>query len=132
LDSDVTVPLNNDYIVMTPILSERQATNETYYTFGFRNEASLYHYTIQIDCYGRNSGNNANVINLLFRGDYFNEKGITPLRASNPRQLMFEGNEHQMIERWTMDAVVSYNPEIALAQQSATSLNIDLLYQADN
>jgi len=129
--SNKVAPPNGDYTVITPILSERQGTNETSYITDFRSESVLYTYTVQVDCYGRNSGNTANVINMLFRGDYFNDKGLTPLRATNPRQLVFEGDEHQMIERWTQDIDVSYNPAIALPQESAIVLDVGLLYQAD-
>ena len=130
LDNQVSPPIG-DYIVITPIMNVRQGTNETTYTQDLRNDSVLYTYTIQIDAYGVQSGNIINTLNLLFRGDYFNDKGFTPLTCSNPRQFYFEGNEHQMIERWQMDIEVSYNPIVSITQQFANTLNVNLLNPAD-
>lgn len=130
LDNQVPPPIG-DYIVITPIVNTRQGTNQYLYTDTTQAQAVLYTYTIQIDCYGLQSGNMSSIINLLFRGDYFNDKGISPLTCSNPRQLVFEGVEHQMIERWQQDIDVSYNPSINIPQQTANTLNLEFLNPAD-
>ena len=126
LSSRVSPP-NGEYIVVNPALHTRLGTNETDYREGFRDESTQYDYTIQIDAYGLNSGNTINVLNMLFRSDYFDASGIVPFYTSNPRQLMFQDSARLMVERWTMDVHLSYNPMITLAQESALEASIALI-----
>lgn len=121
LSNDAPTP-KGDYIVLTPILQDRLSTNHTRYLPDIRAESAQYDYVIQVDCYGVQSGNMANAINLLFRSDFFDSSGVHPLYPSEPRQLMFESGERQMIERWTQDLHLSYNPEAQLPQQFAEEI----------
>lgn len=114
-----------EYIVLTPILTARQGTNETKYIDGFRIESAYNIYKVQVDVYGRDSCNIANTINLLFRSDYFSDSGITPLSASDPRQIMMITGEKTMQERWTLDLDISYDVTTLLAQQSATTVQVN-------
>ena len=105
----------------------RHGTNETEYQENIDNlighQSVQYDYVIQIDCYGNNSGNTINVINLLFRSDYFDDSGIVPFYTSEPRQLTWEDATRAMIERWTMDLHIAYTPIASIDIQSAIALN---------
>ena len=125
--SNRVAPPNGDYIVVNPVTQTRFGTNETSYTEGFRNESIQYDYVIQIDAYGINSGNTINVLNMLFRSDYFDPSGIVPFYTSSPRQLMLEDSARLMVERWTMDVHVSYNPKIVLPQESAQEAILSII-----
>lgn len=123
--SNKVAPPRGEYTLMTPITSERMATNAYSNDAASETHETLYTYSVQIDCYGNNSGNRANIINILFRSDYFNERGIVPLWSSNPRQLMFTDGSSQMIERWTQDVNVSYNPSVTLTIDTANVLDVN-------
>lgn len=130
LNNDVAQPIN-DYIVITPIINKKEGTNHREYGIDFKKDSALYTYTIQIDCYGIQSGNMASVLNLLFWSDYFIDHGLTTLYSTSPKQIWFDSPDREMIERWSQDVDVSYNPAITLTQDSANALNINLLNPAD-
>ena len=129
LSNEVPMP-NVDYIVLNPVMQIRHGTNETHYVDNIDNlikqESAQYDYVIQIDCYGNSSGNTINVINLLFRSDYFDSSGIVPFFTSEPRQLTWDDPTRLMIERWNMDLHISYTPTVTIDTQSATSLDITM------
>jgi hypothetical protein len=133
LSNDVPQP-NVDYVVLNPVLIRREATNHTEYMPNSleidRVESALFTYTVQIDAYGLQSGNIINVLAILFRSDYFNSSGITPLYPSEPRMIMFESSESNMIERWSMDVHLSFEPKLVMAQQSATEIHIASIVDA--
>lgn len=127
LSNEVPMPAV-DYIVLNPVMQVRHGTNETEYEDNIdnliRHESVQYDYIIQIDCYGNNSGNTINIINLLFRSDYFDSSGIVPFYTSEPRQLTWEDSTRLMVERWHMDLHISYNPTASIETESAIELNV--------
>lgn len=129
LSNEVSMPAV-DYIVLNPVMQVRHGTNETEYQDNIdnliRHESVQYDYVIQIDCYGHNSGNTINIVNLLFRSDYFDDSGIVPFYTSEPRQLTWEDSIRLMIERWHMDLHISYNPTVSIETESAIELEVTM------
>jgi len=79
--------------------------------------------TIQLDVHGPLGGDNAQIISTLLRDTYgvdqFATSGfdVTPLYASDPKQLPFLNGEEQIETRWVVDAVLQCNPVVTIPQQ---------------
>jgi hypothetical protein len=95
--------------------------------------------TVQLDVHGPASSDNAQTIATLLRDDFavqaFAASGfdVSPLYASEPRQMPFVNGEQQVEERWVIDAVLQCNPVVAMPQQFAdevdvTVTNVDATY----
>ena len=86
--------------------------------------------TMQIDCYGVQSGERAQSISSLFRDDYacqmFKDSGldIQPFYASNPRQMPLVNGEGQYERRWTFNLEMQVNHSITLTAETAGMLAI--------
>lgn len=96
---------------------------------------------VQLDVHGPNSADNSQTISTLFRDDYavqaFKASGfdVTPLFASDPRQLPFENENQQVENRWVIDVHMQSNPTIRAPQQfadqlDATLIDVDAAYPA--
>jgi len=89
--------------------------------------------TVQLDVHGPNSAENAQTISTLFRDDFavqaFKASGfdVSPLYASDPKQLPFENENAQIENRWVIDAVMQANQTIRASQQFADELDITLI-----
>ncbi|MGZ2484275.1 hypothetical protein ACVITL_002798 [Rhizobium pisi] len=90
--------------------------------------------TVQLDVHGNNGAENAQTISTLFRDDYavqaFKASGfdVSPLYVSDPKQLPFENENHQIESRWVIDAVMQANQVLAgLPQQFADELDIAVI-----
>jgi len=97
--------------------------------------------TTQLNVHGLNGANNAQVITSVFRDQYgvdlFNLSGldISPLYASDPRQIPFVNAEQFTEYRWVVDVVVQCNIFVVVPVQFATSavvglVNVDVAYPA--
>lgn len=108
--------------------------------------------TIQIDVYGPNSAENAQIISTLFRDNYSFQffsgygatpqgwapipiggtlalpyDGVKPLYADDPRQMSQVFGEMQYELRWTIDAHVQVNQVVVAPQMFAGTLKISPL-----
>jgi len=89
-------------------------------------------FTAQLDVHGPNSADNSQIITTLFRDDYGVEQfaasgfDVTPLYASEPRQMPFLNENQQIEERWSVDAVMQCNPVVNVPQQFASQLQATL------
>jgi len=89
--------------------------------------------TIQLDVHGPNSGDNTQIISTTWRDEYavdqFATSGVdvTPLYASEPRQVPFMNAEQQFENRWTIDVVMQANQVVTVPQQFASALNVELI-----
>lgn len=138
-DNRVAAPQAANYAVMTPIMRTRLATNLTTYTDGFpsnpetRQDVQATQVTIQVDTFGPLSADNAHVIQTLFRSDWavdqFATSGfdVTPLYTSDPRQMKFTNESHQVEQRWTIDAVLQTNPVVTVTQDFADELVVGVI-----
>lgn len=97
---------------------------------GERRDLVATQWTVQIDVHGPASGNNARVIETLFRSDYgvtaLEESGLTiaPLYCESPRELPFENAEQQTEYRWVIEAVMQISPIVSSPQRFADELDI--------
>lgn len=141
----VAEPTSADFVMMTPILRERLATNVTTYTDIFPGstqtgaKAQPTRVTVQLDIHGPASAENTQIITTLFRDDFasvqFDASGyaLAPLYASEPRQAPFINGENQLEERWTVDLMMQMTPAVTTQQDFAGAitlgiLNVDVAY----
>jgi hypothetical protein len=86
---------------------------------------------MQFDVHGPNSFNNAQVISTLFRDGYAVDQmdgtGITPLYASDPRQLPFINGAAQYEDRWVIEAHMQIKPVVAVPQEYADAVSVTLV-----
>lgn len=88
---------------------------------------------VQLDVHGPNSADNSQTISTLFRDDFavqaFKASGfdVTPLFASDPRQLPYVNENQQTENRWVIDVHMQANPTIRAPQEFADQLDITLI-----
>lgn len=135
----VAPPAAQDYIVFTPLMRNRLATNVIGYNSsnaGLLNQKTQTQYTqltVQVDIYGPNSSEFAQILSTEFRSfdavDYFNAAGLdkAPLYTSDPRDLPFvdEGDQVQM--RWSVDCELQINVGVTSPQEFADSLAVGVI-----
>lgn len=141
-DNMVAPPVGSTYLVTTPILHERLATNITSYhdgaldvqpAAGERFDLMESKVTVQVDVHGPISHDIATTIAALFRStvaiDQFATSGfdVTPLYASEPKQVPFLNDSQQIETRWTVDLVMQCNPIITTGQDFADTLTVGLI-----
>jgi hypothetical protein len=78
---------------------------------------------IQVDVYGPNSGNFAQIVPAMFRDGYAVDlfAAISPLYADEPRQLAFSDGEQQYENRWSIDVVMQVDQTVTVRSSSRTS-----------
>jgi len=86
----------------------------------------------QVDVYGPNSGNFAQIVSTLFRDEYAVSlfaalsPAISPLYADDPRQLAFSDGEQQYENRWSIDVEMQVDETVIVPQQFAGVLTVDV------
>lgn len=85
----------------------------------------------QIEVHGPNSGDNAQVVQQLFRSDFATTAmagtGITPLFCEAPRQVPFITAADQYENRWIIDAHFDMAPIISIPQEFAGAANVSVV-----
>lgn len=110
-------------------------SSETMYA-GVRADLAPERWTVQCDVYGPSSGDNARVIDTLFRSEYATDAfasygyDITPLFNETPRQMPLTDAEQQYETRWTLDLQLQFNAIVSTAQQFATAIEIETVEAA--
>jgi hypothetical protein len=100
---------------------------------GVSTKAQPMKVTMQLDVHGPQSADNVALITTLFRDEFgvtqFQSSGfdVTPLYMSEPRQTPFVNDEHQIEQRWVIDAVMQCNPIVTVPQQFADVLALSLI-----
>lgn len=129
------------FVAMTAILQKRLNTNQDRYTDPYPSTTpgsvtvqQNMRFDVQLDCYGPKAGDWAAVIATLLRDDYgcaALAPDCQPLYVDDPRQVAFVSGEEQYVQRWTLTAVLAYNPTTTLPQQfaGAAAVNIVLANQ---
>lgn len=124
-DNGVPMPVN-PFITMNNVGKKRLATNTVSYTDpggtagGTENMMTPTQFTIQVDCYGPNSGDWAAMIQTAFRSEYATSNfpvNIQPLYCDDPVQIPLITGEQQFLQRWKLQAVMQYNPTVAVPMQ---------------
>ena len=110
--------------VGTYTVSQSQTITSQTLAAGTTNSLAATQVTVQLDVHGPVSADNAQIITTLLRDDYavqqFATSGfdVTPLYASDPRQMPFLNGEQQYEIMQTIDAVLQANPIVAVSQDS--------------
>jgi hypothetical protein len=87
---------------------------------------------IQADFYGPSSGDQIRAVKSVFRSVYATSQfpdGIKPLYCSDGNQSPLVTGEEQYEQRWTMTVSLQYNPVIAISQQSANALAMNIFQE---
>jgi hypothetical protein len=116
------------FIVMSPLLSQRLASNEIEDGEEERYISRSTKFTIQIDFFGNNSLTDAVTFSTLWRDDEavkaLESAGIAPLDCTDVRQMNFENSENQYEVRYNLDIDLQYRPTVTIAQQTADELEV--------
>lgn len=131
-----------DHLIMTPIHRRRLRTNvevdvDPFPTpGGFTAIETGTAVTFQMDFYGASAAEWAAALVAVWRSEYA-VRGLAPecapLYADEGRMIPLVTGEEQYLTRWTLSAVVQYNPVTAQPQQFAdtaevTVINVDERY----
>lgn len=134
----VAEPNSPDFVIMTPTIRSRLATNQNGGWIGVVAPTVItvtmaMQVDIQLDIHGPNSSDNAQTIMSLWRDDYAATAlaatglGLAPLYASEPAQRPFLNAEGQFEDRWTVDLALQANPVVSPPQDYANALKIALV-----
>ncbi|WP_445656828.1 phage neck terminator protein [Achromobacter sp. NCFB-sbj8-Ac1-l] len=128
-------PPKGRYVYLTPFLAPPLSQPRTTYAdvpdAGTMTLTRPTQWTVQVDCYGDSAQDMAVAVSIALRSSYgcdaLKASGAQPLYTGDPRQLPFITGEDQYLERWSVDAVLQFNPSITVPQQFADELHVDLV-----
>jgi hypothetical protein len=128
-------PPKGRYVYITPILAPALSLPRTTYvdvpSAGTMTLTRPTQWNAQVDCYGDGAQDLALAICIALRSSYgcdaLKASGCAPLYTGEPRQLPFITGEDQYLERWSVDAVLQFNPSITMPQQFADQLRVDFV-----
>ncbi len=125
------------FISMTEALQKRLSTNVSAYNDPWPGAGSPIksvmqptQYTIQIDCYGPDSGDWATILTTMFRDPYGCDAlgpEVSPFYADNPVQAPLINGEENYESRWIITAVMQCNPVVTVGQEFAGALAATLI-----
>jgi len=132
----VPEPAGPDHVIITPARRGQLATTARTYD-GDAETSTIARSTafdFQLDIYGPNAANNAQVISTLFRDawgcDFLKPYGLQPLYCNDGQQMPLVNGEFQYESRWTMTATLQAHPEIVAPAEFAYAV-ITSLEKAD-
>lgn len=136
LDNEVPLPPPDPgFINMTLIGQVRLRTNQNSYTDGSPTTGTRVmeqgtQITVQLDCYGRDSGVWAAQLSTVLRDAYAVDAldpYAAPLYAEEPTMAPLIDSEKLYEQRWIVGAVLQWNPATVTAQQFADTLTVDII-----
>lgn len=89
---------------------------------------------IQADFYGESSGDWCAAVKSVFRTPYSVMQfpdGIAPLYCDDGHEILLVTGEEQYMRRWALTLNLQYNPIVAVPQQSADTLSMNLVQNVD-
>lgn len=128
-------PPSPGFVGMTLIMARQVSTNLTRFdpdngppaTLDIEQPTEL---TLQLDCYGAQSGDWAEVLLTAFRSSYGCEQLaplVSPLYAQGPRFAELTDDELEYENRWIVEARLQYNPVISPPQQYADTATVGII-----
>lgn len=134
LGNGIPMPLGA-FIAITPLFQTRLSTNVDSYTdptptTGMKAAQQSVQYTVQIDCYGPDSSDWAAILSTMLRDEYAclsMAPDVQPLSADDPRMAPLIDGEQQYEQRWTITALLQYNPVVSTPMQFFTQANVGLV-----
>lgn len=133
LPENKVAPPDGEFVGITPMAQQGMSAGVVRYTDGLRTDSRTQLLPFQLDFYGPDSQNWANVVAILARTEKACEifasygAGILPVNAEDPKQLPFVNGEEQYEQRWMVTLVTAIEQSITTTQESATSLEIGLV-----
>lgn len=127
------VPMpQGDFCAMTSLGTYGLSTDKASYipTESKQSHTRSTRWDVQLDFYGPNATENANLVATMIRTDYacdqFSTSNIDmqPLYAGDPRQMTIVNAEQQYEKRWIVEASFQFNPVVTVAQDFAASLTV--------
>lgn len=124
-----------DFIVMTPTTRLRLSTDEDNWDTVGTNPAVIVasyntEYTLQLDIHGPNGSDNAAAICTLWRNPYACDQmagtGVTPLYATDGKQMPFINGESQWENRWVTTLSMQITPTVSTPMQFADTLDVTI------
>lgn len=135
LDNRVPMPAGPGFVIMTAVTVQRLNTTIDTWDQTLTNPSQMDHEShvqvgIQLDFYGPNSFDWANMFNTVFRDDVGCQAlapSCQPLYSEEARQAPLIDGEEQYEARWLVQAQVQYNPVVSTAQTFADTLEVGLI-----
>lgn len=127
----VAMPVG-DFVTMTSLGTSGLSTDKATYqpVAGTQTHERSTRWDVQLDFYGANAADYANLVATLMKSDYacsqIEASGLSmdPLYAEEPRQIPFVNAESQYEKRWSVQCAFQFNPTVVVAQQFAASLEV--------
>jgi len=134
LGNGVPMPLGG-FISMTALYQNRLSTNVDAYldptpTTGSKTARQAVQYTIQLDAYGPDSSDWATILSTMLRDEYAclsMAPNVQPLYCDDPRQIPLIDAEAQYEQRWSINAVLQYNPVVSTPMQFFDAATVGLV-----
>lgn len=131
LDDDVPMPIG-DFVLMSEGKIERLSTNIDYNDSATQVRSVMMptEYSMQIDCYGPNSGDYATILTAMWRDQYGCDAlapDAAPLYSTSPIQMPLTNAEKNYEKRFTLTLLLQFNPVVSAQQQSANALKANLI-----
>lgn len=131
-----------DHVIITPTYRKRLRTNVETDVDPFPQPGGAVQIeqgtqlNVQVDFYGAQSSDWVEVFSTIWRSEYACDHlapECQPLYADEGRMVPLTTGEEQYLERWTVSAVLQYNPVTTTPQQFAgaaevTVINVDERY----
>jgi len=136
IDNEVPLPPPvPGFVSMTLIQQARLRTNEHEYTdgsptTGTRSMVQGTQITVQLDCYGADSGAWATQLSTVLRDEYAVDAlapDAAPLYAEEPTMAPLVDSERVYEQRWVVGAVLQANFATVTAQEFAATLAVDII-----
>jgi hypothetical protein len=129
------------YVVISPAVKERLNQGLRGYVYNAQTQVGTVtqqrntNYSWQIDVYGPQAADWADVISIVWRSntaaDALRGGAIVPLYADEPRQLNIVNGEDQYEARFMTTLFGQVNQTVTLAQQFATTATVQVLPPVD-
>ncbi|SEF31353.1 hypothetical protein ABL840_09175 [Variovorax sp. NFACC27] len=134
IGNGVPMPLGG-FVAMTELFQNRLATNVSSYsdptpTTGTKDTTQATQVTVQLDCYGPNSGDWASILSTMLRDDYGCDAlapAAQPLHADDPKMVPLVNGEEQYEQRWTITALLQINPVVSTPMQFFDQANVGVV-----
>lgn len=124
------VPLPNAPFILMNIITETDLNTQIneFSGSGKATSARSVETAMQLDFYGKESGERARVFQNLWRDYYACEwlQKCQPLYSDNLRYIPLTNEEQNYEERWSVTAYLTYNPTITHDQDYVNSVDVSI------